>query len=155
MTENQESVYDQIKKKASTIEGMTQLVNQASQWFEKPTELTEDMRERVFAILRLSMDYLRKVPRNEDNVMLEVVGWDESRKIEAVKEKGSDRTKYLVAVDGTYKTFIDVRTPDGMYFRILVAVDTFEAIAKCINEKLVPEGSDLLYILGETQATQP
>lgn len=151
MPENQKSVYDQVEKKAHTIEGMTQLVSQASQWFEKPTELTEDLRERVFAILRLSMDYLLKVPRNEDNVMLEVVGWDESRKVEAVKEKGSDRAKYLVEVDGTYQTFIDVRTPNGRYFRIQVAVDTFESIANCINEKLVPEGGDLLSILGENQ----
>lgn len=141
MPENQESVYDQVEKKASTIEGMTQLVSQASQWFEKPTELTEDMRERVFAILRLSMDYLRKVPRNEDNVMLEVVGWDESREIAAGPKDKSGNIKYLAPISGTSKMFMDIRTPEGLTFRIPIEESIGEAIYRC---QKIPEGADAL-----------
>lgn len=59
---------------------------------------------------------------------LEVVGYDEYRQIEAVKDPGSERIKYLAPVSGTRRASIDVRTSNGHIFRIPVDDYILEAI---------------------------
>ena len=49
---------------------------------------------------------------------LEVVGYDEHRHIEAVKEPGAEKVKYLAAESGTLRASIYVRTSKGHIFRI-------------------------------------
>ncbi len=147
MPENQESVEEQIERQTSTIEGMTHLVNKVSHWFEKPTELTEDMRRRTWLTLDALGKYLRKVPRNEDNVMLEVVGWDESREIASPKDK-SGKVMYLAPISGTSKMFIDIRTPEGLIFRIPIEESIGEAIYRC---QKIPEGDEPLAAIARYQ----
>lgn len=60
--------------------------------------------------------------------ILEVVGFDQFREIASIKEPGSDRVKYLTAVSGTRKSFVDVRTKNGQIFRLPVDQDSYEAI---------------------------
>ena len=131
MSETQESVYQQVEKQAKSIHGLTQLVTQVSNWFEKPTELTESIRERMHAILMVLPRYLAKIPHNEDNIMLEVVGYKEDRQIEAVKKPGSDQIDYLAVVSGTSKAFIDLRTPNGQIYRLPIEDNILESICNC------------------------
>jgi hypothetical protein len=64
---------------------------------------------------------------------LEVVGYDEYRQIEAVKDPGSELVKYLAPVSGTLKASIDVRTLKGQIFRIPVDNYILEAICGVVN----------------------
>jgi len=62
--------------------------------------------------------------------VLEVVGFDQFREVVAVKESGSNRVKYLTAVSGSQKSFVDVRTKNGQIFRLPVDQDSYEAICE-------------------------
>jgi hypothetical protein len=62
--------------------------------------------------------------------VLEVVGFDQFREVVAVKESGSNRVKYLTAVSGSQKSFLDVRTKNSQIFRLPVDQDSYEAICE-------------------------
>lgn len=59
---------------------------------------------------------------------LDMVGYAEYRRVDSVKDPGSDHVKYLAPVSGTQQAFIDVRTSKGQVYRIPVSQDVLTAI---------------------------
>jgi|WetSurMetagenome_2_1015567.scaffolds.fasta_scaffold54110_2 hypothetical protein len=59
---------------------------------------------------------------------LNIIGFNESRDVESVKDSSTGETLYLAAVSGSQKSSIDIQTPGGKICRIPVDALTLDGL---------------------------